>query len=570
MSQPPENQTYSTLEVSERDPETFQKEVLQYPDHSIPQTVPLEQAAAGATHSYYSPESAKEVIGAPQNVYAGAGIPPAYKDANHAGGAAYQNAAAYPNGTSYPPGTGYSEVSAYPNSAYPNSAYPPSAYPNSAYPTSSGSPVNSSAYGPSPMTATEGSQYPHPDEKAAPAATICGLPKKTFFIILGVGVVIIALVAGLAGGLAGRNHNGSKAADQSGSSGSSSGSGSGSGSPNEPTSTNSTEKLILSNSKITASNWTDPNGVVHRTVFFQDAYNSIIARRWDSNGKSWTTNNLTELMAATTMPLNPQPGTPLASASMDHDPTYETHVWFTDPGNFIRSMASFDALNRPDSWDNDTLDGAVLQTWPGGQLAATWQRCWEADCNGTWIVAYQRPEGAIKTANSSIWATATVAIESKNVAANSSLAIIPQLNGPWLDRLELVSERVDSDRTGEMRLANYNDTWNGVEQRVTELQSDIPLPSPSQQFAATKWDNWNQALYIALLQGGQIQGNHWDGKQMNAISSFKFNSGPENNFTAIAMSPDAMFYGISNDEVLEYSVDTNDPSNFNYVGRVFP
>ncbi|KAI0843613.1 hypothetical protein F5Y06DRAFT_255367 [Hypoxylon sp. FL0890] len=548
MSQPPEHQPYSTLEVPERDPETFQKEVLQYPDHSIPQTVPLEQAAAGNTYSYYSPESAKEVINPPQNVYAGVGVLPVY-----------HNGVAYPNGAGYPPNTGYSDVSAYPNGAYPNSAYP----------TSSGSPVNSSAYGPSPLAATEyGSQYPHQDEKAAPTARICGLPKKIFFILLGVGVVVIALVAGLAGGLAGKNHDGSKAADQSGSSGSSSGTGS--GSPKNPASTNSTEKLILDNSKITASNWTDPTGVVHRTVFFQDAYNSIIARRWDSNGKSWTTDNLTELMAATTTPLNPQPGTPLASASMDHDPAYETHVWFTDPGNIIRSMASFDALNRPDSWDNDTLDGAILQTWPGGQLAAMWQRCWEADCNGTWIVAYQRPEGAIKTANSSTWATATVAVESKNVAANSSLAVVPQLNGPWLDRLELVSERVDSAKTGDMMLTNYNDTWNGADQRVTELQSDIPLPSPSLQFAATKWDNWTQALYIALLQGGTIQGNYWNGTQMNSLSSFKFNSGPENNFTAIAMSPDAMFYGISNDEILEYSLDTTDPSNFNYVGRVFP
>ncbi|OTA88615.1 hypothetical protein M434DRAFT_34781 [Hypoxylon sp. CO27-5] len=566
MAQSPERPPYSTLEVSERDPETYQKEVLQYPDHSIPQAVPLEQAAAGATQSFYSPESAKEVINPPQNVYAGAGALPVYKDPN---GVVYQNAPAYPNGAGYPTGPGYGDVTAYPNSAYPNSAYPNSTYPNSTYPTSTGSPVESNAYGTSPLTTTEhGSQYPPPDEKAAPAATICGLPKKTFFILLGVGIVVIALVAGLAGGLASKNNNGSNAADQSGSSGSSSGSGS--GNPKDPASTNSTEKLILDNSKITASNWTDPNGVVHRTVFFQDAYNSIIARRWDSDSKSWTTNNLTELMAATTMPLNPQPGTPLASASMDHNPTFETHVWFTDPGNIIRSMASFDALNRPDSWDNDTLDGAVLETWPGGQLAAMWQRCWGADCNGTWVVAYQRPEGAIKTANSSTWATATVAVESRDVAANSSLAIIPQLRGPWLDRLELVSERVNSDRTGSMRLTNYNDTWNGADQRVTELQSDIPLPSPTQQFAATKWANWTQGLYIALLKGGEIQGNHWDGRQMNAINSFKFNSGPENNFTAIAMSPDAMFYGISNDEILEYSLDTNDPSNFNYVGRVFP
>lgn len=58
---------------------------------------------------------------------------------------------------------------------------------------------------------------------------------------------------------------------------------------------------------------------------------------------------------------------------------------------------------------------------------------------------------------------------------------------------------------------------------------------------------------------------------MSAISTFNFNSGPSDNFTAIAMSPDAMFYGITSDgDILEYSLDTTDPSTFNYVSTVFP
>ncbi|KAI1802354.1 hypothetical protein F4811DRAFT_405424 [Daldinia bambusicola] len=538
MSQSLDNTPYSTLEVSTRDPETFQKEVIQYPDHSYPQAVPVEQATAGAAHSYYGSESAKEVVNPSNNLYPGV-IPGPYKDPNVA-------AAAYPIGAGYPPSTIYSDGSAYPNSAYP---------------TSVGSPINSAAYGPGPLGAAEfGGEQP-PTEKAAPAKTIWGLSRKTFFIILGVVIVIIiALVAGLAAGLSSKNH-----ASESAASAEESGSSSG-----DLPSNSVDGPRILANSKITASNWTDPDGVIHRTIFFQDEYNSIIARRWDSKNKSWKTNNLTELMAATTTPLNPQPGTPLASASTDYKQTFETHVWFTDPGNVIRSMASFDALNRPDSWDNDTLDGARLETWPGGQLAAMWQRCWGADCAGTWIVAYQRPEGAIKTANSSTWASATVAVESKDVAANSSLAIVPKLRGSWLDRLELVSEKVTSDKTGSMRMTSYDDTWNNADERVTELQTDIPIPAPSQQFAATRWDHWNQALYLGLLSNGKTEGSHWDGKKMNSISSFQFKLGPETNFTAIAMTPDAMFYGISNNQILEYSLNTSDPSNFNFVGRAYP
>ncbi|OTA98796.1 hypothetical protein M426DRAFT_28118 [Hypoxylon sp. CI-4A] len=550
--QPPANPAYSTLEVSGQDPETYQKEVVYYPDHSIPQAVPVEQTAAGAAQSYYSPESAKEVVGGPANAYAPGVLPVPYKSAD---GANYQNTAAY-GAAGYPAGVAYSDASGYPNSAYPNSAYPQSV----------GSPIDGNAYGATPLSAGgSGSQPPLTDEKAAPAAAaggrVCGLSKKMFFILVGVAIVVIALVAGLAAGLASKHSDGSKATDSQGV---------GSGNSSSSNSTTN-EKLILANSKITASNWTDSDGVVHRTVFFQDIYDSLIARRWDSDSNAWKTNNLTELRAATTTPLRPQSGTPLASASMDHDPNYETHLWFLDGGNIIRSMASFDALNKPDSWDNDTLDGAVLETWPGSGLAGMWQRTWGADGDGSWIVAYQRPsDGSIKTANSSIWGTSTVAIDFGDVAANSSLAIIPQLRGAFLDRLELVSEKVNGDTTGTMQVTTFNDTWNDSNDRQTTLQSSIPLPASKQQFAVTKWDSWTQALYLALLDGGELEGSYFDGSTRKSLTSFSFNDGPDTNFTAIAMSPNAMFYGISNNEILEYSVDTSNPSNFNYVGRVFP
>ncbi|KAI5864020.1 hypothetical protein GGS23DRAFT_479023 [Durotheca rogersii] len=555
----PSSEPYSTLEVSRRDPETFQKEAVAYPDHSYPQAVPVEHVAAGATHSYYSPETDKQVVGQPPQLYpppVGV-LPPAYKGSEYAGAVAYTIG-----------GAGY-----YANGA---PAYPDS----SAYPPSSVGTMSTAAYttplSPLPPQNMSDQYLPGEGEKPARAATICGLRRKTFWIILLIVVlVIVALIAGVAGGLAsrGRDQSISNSANSVGSSGDTNGSdNNNNGSSADPGSsgaTSSGEKLILGNSKLTASNWTDASGVVHRTVFFQDAHNAIIARRWDSQGKSWKTNNLTQLMAATTTPLNPLPGTPLTSASMDLDPVYETHVWFLNPRNIMQSMASFDALKRPDSWENDTMDGAVLETWPGSQLSGMWQRCGDRDCNGTWIVAYQRPEGAIKTANSSTWPTSTVAVESKDVAANSSMAVIPKLRGPFLDRLELVSETIRSG-DGVMRMTSYDDTWNEADTRVTELLTDIPVPAPTQQFAATKWDNWRQGLYIALLQGGNILGRHFDGQKMNSISNFQFLPGPRPDFTAIAMSPDAMFYGIANDEVLEYRLDQSDPSKFNFVGRVFP
>ncbi|KAI5917977.1 hypothetical protein F4810DRAFT_609918 [Camillea tinctor] len=514
-----ESTPYSTLEVGAPDPELHQKEVVSYPDHSYPQTVP---------------ESGKEVVYVPDHGY--------YKP----DGSPYSQNAAYAG--AYDPRALSSAGSPHPYAAVPAGAgAAASLTPNSGVPLEQGDQYSQYA------------QNGTPSEKT-PKATICGLPKKTFYIVLAVAIIVIAaaVAGGVAGGLA-SNRGNSDSSSSSSSDGSSSGA------------TNGGQN-ILAASKLTATNWTDSDGTIYRTIFFQDAYASIIARRWDSRGNSWTTDNLTDMYIATTRPIDSAAGTPLASASIDiaSDNRYETHLWFLTDRNIIRSMAATDALNSPSTWTNDTLDDATLETWPGGQLAAMWQRCWADNCDGAWIVAYQRPEGAIKTANSTRWATADVAIDSSNVAANSSLAIIPQLNGQRLSRAELVSEDVSSSSTGTMSVTTYNDTWTNSEDRVTELLAGIPQPSQRLQFAITKWDSWNQALYLALLVNGTVSGTHWDGSQMNTLSSIEFNQGPDVNFTAIAMTTDAMFYGISNDEILEYSVDQTNPSTLNYVSTVYP
>lgn len=102
------------------------------------------------------------------------------------------------------------------------------------------------------------------------------------------------------------------------------------------------------------------------------------------------------------------------------------------------------------------------------------------------------------------------------------------------------------------------------------LIGTIPDPSRTQHFAATMWDNWSNYLYLALLDGGEMAGSHYDGSKMNSLSEINFSGGPDRDFEAISMTTDAMLYAISNDEILEYSVDTSFPSNLRFVGKVFP
>jgi hypothetical protein len=68
-----------------------------------------------------------------------------------------------------------------------------------------------------------------------------------------------------------------------------------------------------------------------------------------------------------------------------------------------------------------------------------------------------------------------------------------------------------------------------------------------------------------------MRGSWWeDEAEQNALSSLTFEGGPTANFSSIAMTLDAMFYGINGDEIHEYSVDGADASRLNYVGRIYP
>lgn len=57
---------------------------------------------------------------------------------------------------------------------------------------------------------------------------------------------------------------------------------------------------------------------------------------------------------------------------------------------------------------------------------------------------------------------------------------------------------------------------------------------------------------------------------LETYPSMLFSGGPDQTISAIAMTLDAMFYAISEDTILEYSIDPSSPSNLTYVGQVFP
>ncbi|KAI0890404.1 uncharacterized protein GGS22DRAFT_183749 [Annulohypoxylon maeteangense] len=385
--------------------------------------------------------------------------------------------------------------------------------------------------------------------------TICGLSPRIFYVILAGAILIVigAIVGGVAGGLAGKKNssNASNSPDSS-----------------TPGSGTTANVNVLGESKLAASNWTDPSGYVHRSVFFQDPTNAIIARQWDSQNKTWTTRNVSQFMQSSTSgPINPLPGTSLASASCSSrwGSLYQVLVWFSEAGqknDVISWVNSNNPVNNPNFW---VYNNSGLPTWNGTQLAVAWQRCPNDKCVGSWTLAYQGREGFIRVANASNWGNNTTPVVRTNaVSAGASLALAPALQGAYVDGMTLATQR----RPGSMGRTTFLGDWNWKEDDGTIIDDVDPLKT--RQFAATTMKNFTQSFFVSLSTDGSITGSRWDGKAYNAVPEITFAQGQSTNFSAIAMTEDAMFYGISEDQIWEYSVDTTDPSTFTLAGKVYP
>ncbi|KAI1098494.1 hypothetical protein F4804DRAFT_324654 [Jackrogersella minutella] len=425
---------------------------------------------------------------------------------------------------------------------HPESQYPQYAGPQTAWdaPESETPDANKEA------TAVQG-QSGEPTKR-----TICGLSPRIFYIILA-GVILIvigAIAGGVAGGLAGKKSESSTSSPA----------------PGPDTTTEHVNTLNVS--KLAASNWTDPQGNTHRNVFFQDTYNAIIARQWDSQNKTWTTRNVSQFMQSSTSgAINPIPGTSLASASCNSKwgSLYEVLLWFSEMSEDKETISwvnSNNPIGNPDFW---VYNSSGLPTWNSSQLAAAWQRCPNDKCVGFWAVAYQGLEGYIRIANASDWTNNTKPIVRTNaVSAEASMALVPALDGTYVDGLTLATQR----RPGSMGRSTFVGDWNWKEDDGTILSDVDPLET--RQFAATAMNNWTATLFVSLSTDGGITAAQWDGKTYSAIEDITFNQGQSTNFSAIAMTEDAMFYGISDDQVWEYSVDTSNPSTFTLASKVYP
>jgi hypothetical protein len=300
---------------------------------------------------------------------------------------------------------------------------------------------------------------------SAPDGRICGLARRTFFIVLGVAVLVVigAVAGGVAGALTGRSHtqassNSSGDTSSSGGNSTSSGDGGDSGS----SSSASANVNVLSISQLAAANLTVGSDI-RRTVFFQDTFNALIARRYNSTTKEWQTFNITNLLSGTSTPVDIQSGSPLASASCYDWGCRNSYGYYLTQNNTIRAVEDY-SINV-DGWTmKKDISEANIKTWPGSKLAASYNAHWTAFVYGSFAIAYQNEKGYISVANDSDLSSTKEITSLDPIATKANLAMIPQWansTSHLLSRMALVTEISTSGSTGSMQGANYyNLNWN--------------------------------------------------------------------------------------------------------------
>ncbi|KAI1322556.1 hypothetical protein F5Y16DRAFT_404339 [Xylariaceae sp. FL0255] len=397
----------------------------------------------------------------------------------------------------------------------------------------------------------------------------CRMPVRIFYSALIISLILIlgAIAGGVAGGIISSHRKHSSNTN-----------GTTSGNQTDPSPTPIANVNILAESKLAACNWTDTNSITHRFIFFQDPTSAIIARRWDSQNRTWTTNNLTDIFSSLDSPIESLgPSTPLSSAAYySQNGTNEVQLYYLTPQNVVSAVGLYSPLAQPDDWEYSPIVESRLVTAPGSQLASAWTRCWGSNCGqGSLIVMYQvTPDGDITYINGSNFRN-PMSLGSLGAAQNSSLALFPQpdydnpSNG--ISRLTLLSETLNTPTSGIAQETLYfADGWSSWATVLTEAR--IPAPEPRFQFAMSGLDNFYSTLFMALLPNGTVTSDLWRNGEREFFPTLTvdFLGGPSVNFSAIAATEEAMFYGVSGDQILQYSMSNQNPPQFNFVESIYP
>lgn len=107
-----------------------------------------------------------------------------------------------------------------------------------------------------------------------------------------------------------------------------------------------------------------------------------------------------------------------------------------------------------------------------------------------------------------------------------------------------------------------------------EIIDELEGSAEEQKVIATKWGSWSRNLCYVVSKDEAMKGAWWDGMEnatVHKLPSITLEGGPATtNFSAVAFTLDATFFGITGDEIHEYSVDSSNAALLHHTGRVYP
>ncbi|EKG12887.1 hypothetical protein MPH_09986 [Macrophomina phaseolina MS6] len=220
--------------------------------------------------------------------------------------------------------------------------------------------------------------------------TICGLRRKTFWIVF---VVVLAIIvaAAVGGGVGGALAN-KKSDDSTSTSGSSSSSSDSSSSSGDASSTSSATTL-LPNTRLSSINFTDSDGTENYHVFYQLTSKAIYQSAWNSSARTW---EAFEVLSDTD---NIKNNTPISAALYWHSSSRrDFHIQYLDPSNGIRGLISNNKPYGP--FDSSGINGRYT-AGPSSGLASYGRAC--QDCYNANVVVWQDAKAKLQVAVNSPW-----------------------------------------------------------------------------------------------------------------------------------------------------------------------
>ncbi|KAK4157087.1 hypothetical protein C8A00DRAFT_11994 [Chaetomidium leptoderma] len=417
-----------------------------------------------------------------------------------------------------------------------------------------------------PGFTTQHGDYPTPTVgPQEPGRRILGLQRRTFIILAVIcAVVVVALGVGLGVGLSASTH--SDPAPSPSPSPTSAPNAPPQGESNPPGMTN-----LFQGSSLAATNYTDAAGIIHLYVFFQAANKELLASKWDSQNKAWTTLSISKALANTGITLELIPASPIAAYTYTN-PTFQTRVYFLTKGNSIREIMTSEDPSLTTGWKQGRLGGDKLITASeGSKLAALRPHCGTSrNCqvNYPWIaIAYQGDGGVMAVSRADGWEPMEIRFDQTTAGAPVGLSSVMR-KGNITD----IGWSLFYEEGGDLQEFNSEllvTKWTRGPSIGPAASTTSSTTTPN--MASFSYDLVNMMVVTVDGEGG-LGVRTWDTKSWSTVEPpnlLPAAQAPTNpHFTAIAGHPRRRLYGVVNGTIHEWEFSSLSPLQWSYIGNV--